>query len=1033
MKSSDQTFRRNLLILANAGSGKTHRLVTRCIQLLQRGAKPEEILALTFTRAAAAEFLQQVFQRLAAAATDDAELRKLQENLGGAEAVDAASCIGLLRRLVEAMPRLSMGTLDQYFGRIVRAFPLELGLAREVELVDDAGREDNQRRALEELFARGSKDGLDEFIGLLRQQSRNQAGQSVLKTISKAASSLQEKFIETPQEKKWGDPRATWPHGSPLLDAGDVATAAKEFHEEVAATNPQLHNEVRASLRKWLDLACSHRPPRRMDYELVKFVNKLGDGGLGKAKKDESYIPVGRGGDARCIFLRGRLRESRDKLRNAILKLELESKLRSSRALYDLLERYEQIYHHSVRRAGYLTFNDLVMLLAANQGNLSHRNIEYRLDGRYNHWLLDEFQDTSRLQWRVMEPLAEEIVWDPEERRSFFYVGDTKQAIYGWRGGDFELFGQVRDKFNENEEHIFAECLSESRRSDKAIVSVVDHVLCPDRFCDPANGDFDLPAKTVADWSDAWVPHAAAKNAAEGYVELKTVTPVEEESDGSQAALDHALLEILEKTDPVGRGINCAIIVRTREMLDHYVSLLRAQKKPVPVAAQGRINPCLNSPEGRALFSLMKFLSSPEDRIAGEHFLGSPFRFLAGECPSEFRMSALEAISSSGFAAALSRWVRDAAARDLVDPAKVEAFIEAASDYDAQRGACDDLGRFVEFIGLRVQQESETPGVVRVMTIHFSKGLGMDMVILPELGGKGIAELRDSSGISVHRNRFGEIEWGMALPSKEICAADQTLDEAREILRARQAYENLCLLYVAMTRARHALYCLRVRGKDNKNIGRWLERNLPPADAADPDVRSFGDASWFESFRPRGIVAPEIRGTDIRGITHGQAVATPSSHTARLPAGTILGGGEERNLGTEVHKLLSRVGWLGERYDFGGASPRAAELVGEFLASDRASILRRPSGNVLLWRERAFDVQIDGRLVSGVFDRVHVDLDLLGQPVFARVYDFKTDSHTDGLQDKYRGQLADYRKAVSRLLNLDEGKIEATAVAVRGA
>ena len=74
----DNAYRQNLMIVANAGSGKTHALVTRCIQLLQRAAKPEEILALTFTRAAAAEFLQKLFDRLSQAATDPEELRKLQ-------------------------------------------------------------------------------------------------------------------------------------------------------------------------------------------------------------------------------------------------------------------------------------------------------------------------------------------------------------------------------------------------------------------------------------------------------------------------------------------------------------------------------------------------------------------------------------------------------------------------------------------------------------------------------------------------------------------------------------------------------------------------------------------------------------------------------------------------------------------------------------------------------------------------------------------------------------------------------------------
>lgn len=1033
MNREEEKFRRNLLIVANAGSGKTHRLVTRCIQLLQRGAKPEQILALTFTRAAAAEFLQKLFERLSKAATDRGKLDELRRELADCPAIDAEGCVKLLRKLVDAMPRLSMGTLDQYFGRIVRAFPLELGLAREVELLDDADKEENRRRALEELFAREAGAGLREFIELLRQQSRNRADQSALRVLSNSASLLQETFIETPQDRKWGDPGAIWPGGSKILAAGDVAAVAGAFAVEVAATNPQLDAGARATLDEWLALAAAHRAPRRMNDELVKFVKKLGDGGLGKGRKDEPYIPIGRGGDAKCIFLRGRVRALRDDLRHAILKGELEGKLRASRALYDLLERYENIYHHSVRRAGYLTFADLVMLLADNQKNLSHRHIEYRLDARYDHWLLDEFQDTSRLQWRVMEPLAEEIVWDPEERRSFFYVGDAKQAIYGWRGGDFELFGQVRDKFNENAEHIFEERLSVSRRSDKKIVEVIDRVFAPARLEDPANSDFNLPAKTVEDWRNAWVPHVAVDGAKDGLVEFRALAPVEiDGDDDGQMALDRAVLDILAKVDPVGRGINCAIIVRTREMLDHYVALLRGQENPIPAAAQGRVNPCLRTPEGLTLFSLAKFLASPSDRIAGEHFLASPFGFLARENPGGFRLAALGSVFSSGFAATFGGWVRAAAGRGLVDPEKAAAFIEAAADYDAQRKAGDDLRRFVEFIDLRVQQETETPGVVRVMTIHFAKGLGMDMVILPELGGKGIAEFRDTSGIAVHRDRRGAIQWGMDLPSKDICASDETLWEAREDMRAKQTYENLCLLYVAMTRAKHALYCLRVKGKDTKNPGRWLEQNLPPAGEGDPDIRIFGDELWFESFHRRELAGPEIRGDDIRQTKPRPHAALPSSHEGEdIPAGVILGGGEARHLGTEVHAMLARIEWLGDQPDCGGAGSHAVQLVRDFLASERAAFLARPGGHVHLWRERAFDVEIDGKPLSGVFDRVHIVRGAGGKPVSAHIYDYKTDKNPGDLREKYGEQLDAYRKAAAQLLGLDPADVEATPVAVR--
>ena len=1032
MKNESPAFHRNLLIIANAGSGKTHCLVTRCIQLLRRGAKPEEILALTFTRAAAAEFLQKLFERLSQSAANPKELESLQGELGeDSKPITAEGCTQLLRVLVQTLPRLSMGTLDQYFGRIVRAFPFELGLSKEVELLNDADKEENQRRTLDRLFADAAKEkGLDEFIETLRQQSRNRSDQSALNAISRAAASLQEKFIETPKNRPWGDSHAIWPNGLAILDAEDVVTAADKFCDEVFATNRHLDDQSRATFGEWLKAAKEHRPPKRMSKLLDTFVKKLTDKGLGKGRATEEYIPIGKG-KSKQIFLRGRVRILRDNLYHSILKLELQGKMRSSAALYDLLGRYEEIYEKSVRMAGQLTFTDLATLLATHQKNIDHKHIEYRLDSRYRHWLLDEFQDTSRLQWRIMEPLADEVVCGGDDR-SFFYVGDAKQAIYGWRGGDFKLFEQVYDNFRlKRGVGIARRQLPDSWRSDGNIVKVINEVFAPDRM--EGTDDFPFPEETKTNWRKAWVVHSPREERlGKGFAQLQTLKADQDEGDDAPSkALDEGVLRIIREVDPVGRGITCAILVRTRKKLDHYVALLRGQENPIPVAAEGRVNPCLKSPEGMALLALVKFLASPIDQIAEKQFLASPLKFLTDDDPAAFHGKALGLIAESGWAITLSTWVRRAVRIGALDSGKMEAFIEAAFEYEAQKKPVEELRAFAEFIEHRVEQESETPGVVRVMTIHSSKGLGMDMVILPELDGKGMAEMQGRSPISVHRNHDGSIEWGMSLPSKDICEADEKLRGALEHLSAQQAYENLCVLYVAMTRAKHALYCLRAPGRNNKNAGRWLANHFP-GEGQDADNKTLGDPKWFASFHPQNLEPPQIEGTVIRRSSPTMVGRAPSSHEGEdIPTGLILGGGAARQLGTEVHELLAQVEWLGDEPDYAGASEEAANLVSEFLASDRAAVLKKPGWPCMSWRERAFDVEIEGRSVSGIFDRVHIKLGEGGKPEEAHVYDYKTDRDTTHLRARYQGQLDMYAKAAARLLDIPIDKIETCPIAVR--
>jgi hypothetical protein len=105
--------------------------------------------------------------------------------------------------------------------------------------------------------------------------------------------------------------------------------------------------------------------------------------------------------------------------------------------------------------------------------------------------------------------------------------------------------------------------------------------------------------------------------------------------------------------------------------------------------------------------------------------------------------------------------------------------------------------------------------------------------------------------------------------------------------------------------------------------------------------------------------------------------------------------------------------------------------VREFLASDQAKILRKPGESFTVWRERAFDVEVDGRAVSGIFDRVHIETGLEGRPVSAQIYDFKTDKGVFDLRERYKDQLDAYSKAASLLLGISPDRVSAEPVRIR--
>jgi len=235
-----------------------------------------------------------------------------------------------------------------------------------------------------------------------------------------------------------------------------------------------------------------------------------------------------------------------------------------------------------------------------------------------------------------------------------------------------------------------------------------------------------------------------------------------------------------------------------------------------------------------------------------------------------------------------------------------------------------------------------------------------------------------------------------------------------------------------MTRAKHAVYCLTAERQKRKNAARWLMRSFP-AGTGDDSVREVGDKAWFSRLEKPELELPVM--ISDRGIKQSDSMrhsSSPSSHEGEdVSAGLILGGGAARHLGTEVHELLSQIEWLGDEPDYTSATAEGEKLVREFLASDRAVVMKKPGENFTVWRERAFDVEVEGRSVSGIFDRVHIECGKDGRPASAKIYDFKTDKGNVDLRERYKDQLGAYIKAASLLLGISPAKVEAEPLRVR--
>jgi ATP-dependent helicase/nuclease subunit A len=207
------------IVLASAGTGKTFRLSSRIIGLLNAGVLPQEILASTFTRKAAGEILERVLIRLAQAVVGEKDRVLLAEHAGlpGAPVLDAGRAEQLLTLVVEALHRMNVSTLDAFFHRVARAFSLEMGLVPGWEVADEADGAALVTAAVDRLLAGADREEMGE---LLRLHRTGEVGRGVHGELLAVVEGIQRVAREL-------DPLEPHPWGFPSTDGEDPPRASE--------------------------------------------------------------------------------------------------------------------------------------------------------------------------------------------------------------------------------------------------------------------------------------------------------------------------------------------------------------------------------------------------------------------------------------------------------------------------------------------------------------------------------------------------------------------------------------------------------------------------------------------------------------------------------------------------------------------------------------------------------------------------------------------------------------------------------------
>jgi len=1058
----------NEVILASAGSGKTYQLTNRFIRLLSAGVAPERIIALTFTRKAAGEFLDAIVAKLCAAASDPRKAAVLAEETAGGLGVraDCAYYRELLKRFVVGFPQLQLGTIDSFLYRVVSSFALDLGLSGSFALMDDFESGEVRMDLLRAVLSRAAVHGMDvgDFAEAFRESTYGNEEKSITRMMESFIGAWHAVYLQAPDAEAWGNTdRLGLPDapGATEVDAA-LATLAEEIER-----NP------------WTDGA---RKSWRSAIQEVRDYQPIGGKGVRTLLQKAGEIWANEGAVRSIKIGKSKERELSPAESAAVgvilrhlLWLAVRARAVRTRGIHRIMRLYEQLYAQRIRRRGRLTFADLPLVLgnarlhaapgtadaadAAGDVDELRLFIDYRLDARFDHWMIDEFQDTSRVQWRVFENLIDEVVQDTSGERSFFYVGDVKQSIYGWRGGDARLFNEIREHYGAD--LIKVRPLHDSWRSVAPVLDMVNRVFSNFGYIS------DVFGCAVADaWKKVWADHGSRVRG-DGFAGV-TIVPEGSEDD---SPLNFTVLRMLQELRPHTRGLSCAVLVRdnrhARELVD-YIRLHGAGA--IPVAGELDVPVATDNPVGAALVSWLRAAVHPDDTLASGHLAMTPLRVL---CAAQgWRLAFLADLAEQGFERALEPFFQCATqaldAGDGFSAVRIGQLREAARLFDAQGARSVDA--FVRYLESHTLREGSSDAVVQVMTVHKSKGLGFDVVILPQIHStKSINKRRPDKGVAV--NSDGEVEWVLDYPDEFACKLCPTLALEVEKAREQLAFEELCNLYVAMTRAKRGLYVVTPEQKDTSKVvdhRAMLRASLPDGysaswaidDAAEPVEFVFGSGSvdWYAKVEPKvrdvePAAAPALV-PETAAPAPERAPVLPSDHDEE--AATVqyaffgIGRHHASALGNTVHDIFAAIEWIEGDVATQLAAARAAcnpvadalwrEAVAMVQACMDDSVTRgvfERRADARVWRERAFDViGADGEWTSGVMDRVELQCDANGNPVAALITDFKTDvidmpeRKTERIH-LYASQLAGYRTSLARLLSLPADAIRCQLLFVR--
>ncbi len=1017
----------SIALSASAGSGKTYALTTRLLAMLLDGLRPSEIVAITFTRLAANEIRKKLFERVVSlekgtSAEVDLFSRVLRKESG--EIIAAAK--ELKQVLVRQFSLLQISTIHSFLTRVIRSFPGKTGI------VDFTVIEDAEKKAL-------VGDSVERFYRLLESQSR------LLERVYGFFSSYRERSIATATavqkiHEKVSDAYYLMKEIRKLVP-GSTDSVEKVFKEKRSyLLSPRFEKKILDivnRIHRMLDLK-SRKNLEKFMRDLHSFVTYKN---IPTLLKLSPFIQYAQSGFINYIQygIKGLPEAEADEFQAAFLdiwhdlqsyaQLEMQYFLHIWFDIYTRIEEYYRELKRSGQRIDYADIERLAGEIIAGLNGIE--GLVYRLDSGMRYILIDEFQDTSEHQWNVLRHIVDGAL---ERGGTLFYVGDVKQSIYRWRGGEPALFQKARKDLTlpiENLPYTYRQNRVLLDFTNRVFRTITDQIL-------PAYGykkQLYPPGRPKAERGFVRVERYEDREELLSGI-IGHITGLEKSgvSPNDIAVLCRRNAEIGEIEIVLkGHGIPFSSVGKTR-IMDDYCSmdLLAILRFVVDRQEELHLAGVLRTPVFRKDYEDLAGLEDEMGRIA--------LAFLKRKDPDTYEQlnELLEASRYTGPSDFLlklyERWDMYSLYPEKRDV--LNDFYECACRFEesSERVTIPDFVTYLEensdSLTLRV---GETHGVT-VQTIHASKGLEYHTVIVPYLSKSFSLSLNGS--FLYARDETGEVQH-YVLGNKVYVGYfedRETLELMKTEAELDYRIDELNALYVALTRARENLVILPVAGKRGKSIGDVLGEVVAHCYSVDLFPFSLGEAVPSGSVTRRekrfyALGTPMY--SEIRAPSDEPRVYEQKEYTATegYSGYGSTGGRMGRLRGLIYHRIMESIERLPvDENAVEKLIHRALSLEGRNFTSPERDAA------VAGIKERVLEALDDGRLSEyfgenghaevSVFSRMYrnllarIDRIVIGDAV--HIIDFKTntfegEASLKGLVELYRKQIVSYCEALSNI------------------